>query len=265
MSDLPASPSSPSAWNPDQYNKFQNERSQPFYDLLAMVQPVPGGLAIDLGCGTGELTRELHRHAQARSTIGLDNSETMLERSKQFAGSGLTFKLGTVLRFAPRTPFDIVFSNAAMQWVPDHEKLFERLAAGLAEGGQLAIQMPSNHDHPSHLIAHEVAREEPFLSELGGYTRYVPVQPVDWYAQKLFDLGLREQSVRMQVYGHVLESREAVIEWVKGTLLTDYEQRLSPEMYAEYLARYRERLLPELSDSKPYLYPFKRILLWARK
>lgn len=264
MSDQPSA-SAPSAWNPDQYNRFQNERSQPFFDLMKLVQPIPGGRAIDLGCGTGELTREMHRHSQARATIGLDNSETMLERSKEFAGHGLTFRLGTILRFAPQTPVDLVFSNAALQWVPDHEKLFERLAAGIADGGQLAVQMPSNHDHPSHLIAHEVAREEPFLSELGGYTRYVPVQPVEWYAEKLFKLGFTEQTVFMRVYGHVLASRDEVVEWVKGTLLTDYQQRLSPEMYEQYLARYRERLLPELDVSQPYFYPFKRILLCARK
>ena len=256
---------SPSVWNPDQYTKFRDERSQPFWDLLALVQPILGGRAIDLGCGTGELTREMHRAVQARSTVGLDNSETMLERSAEFAGGGLRFKLGTILRFAPKTPFDLIFSNAALQWANDHAKLFERLAAGLATGGQLAVQMPANHDHPSHVTAFTMAREEPWRTELGGYNRAWPVQPPEWYALLLDRLGFREQTVRMQVYTHHLGSREDVVEWVKGTLLTDYQSRMSPEAYARFLADYRERLISQLEDTRPYFYPFKRILIWARK
>jgi trans-aconitate 2-methyltransferase len=254
-----------SPWNPEQYERFRNERSQPFFDLLSLLQPVPGGRVVDLGCGTGELTKVLHEATQARSTVGIDNSETMLEKSTAFAGGGLRFKLGTILRFAPRTPFDIVFSNAAMHWVPDHAKLFERLTAGLAEGGQLAVQMPANHDHPSHVVAHAVAAEEPFRAELGGYVRKWPVQPPEWYAELLDQLGYREQHVRLQVYGHHLASREEVVEWTKGTLLTDYQVRMSPAMYERYLWRYRERLLPMLVDRTPYFYAFKRILIRARR
>lgn len=253
-----------SAWNPNQYHRFQNERSQPFFDLLSLVQPIPGGRAIDLGCGTGELTRIMHGTTGARSSIGLDNSETMLERSAQYTGDGLTFRLGTILRFAPQRPFDLIFSNAALQWVPDHERLFERLRAGLAPGGQLAVQVPSNHDHPSHLVAHAIAREEPFRTELDGYTRQVPVQRLDWYANRLNDLGFPEQHVREQVYGHHLAGPEEVVEWTKGTLLTDYEQRLTPESFAAFLALYRERLLAELGETRPYFYAFKRILMWGR-
>ncbi len=254
-----------SPWNPDQYHKFRDERSQPFFDLLALVQSIPGGRAVDLGCGTGELTKLLHERTGARSTTGVDNSETMLERTAEFAGKGLRFKLGTILRFAPRSPLDLVFSNAALQWVPDHERLFERLAASLGEGGQLAVQMPANHDHPSHVTAFALAGQEPFVTEMQGYRRQWPVMPPEWYAERLDRLGFREQTVRLQVYGHHLGSRDDVIEWVKGTLLTDYQQRMTPTVYAEFLARYREALLPQLADTRPYFYAFKRILIWARR
>lgn len=254
-----------SPWNPDQYERFRDERSQPFFDLLALVQPVPGGRAIDLGCGTGELTKVLHTRSGARTTIGLDNSETMLERARAHAGAGLTFRLGTILRFAPRAPFDLVFSNAALQWVPSHEQLFARVAAGLKPGGQLAIQMPANFDHVSHRTAAEVASREPFLAELEGWRREVPVMPPEWYAELLDRLGFAQQHVRLQVYGHHLESREAVVEWVKGTLLTDYRERLDPASYERFLTAYREALLPQLADSRPYFYAFKRILIWARR
>ncbi|HEY5477156.1 MAG TPA: methyltransferase domain-containing protein [Tepidiformaceae bacterium] len=254
-----------SPWNPEQYSRFADERSQPFYDLLAMVQPIPGGRAIDLGCGTGELTRVMHERVQAEATIGLDNSETMLEKSAGFAGNGLAFRLGTILRFAPRRPMDLLFSNAAIQWVPDHAALFPRLASGVAPGGQLAIQMPANFDYPSHVIAGEVAAESPFAEAMNGYVRQDNVRAPEWYAETLDGLCFEQLNVRMQVYIHHLASREEVVEWVKGSLLTDYQQRLPVELWPEFLERYRARLLPALSDARPFFYPFKRILMWGRK
>jgi len=253
------------AWNPDQYARFAAERKRPFLDLLALVEPVPGGRAIDLGCGTGELTRELHAHLGARSTIGLDNSETMLAKSAAFAGGGVRFQLGTFLRFAPRSPFDVVFSNAALQWAPDHEKLFERLTAGLAEGGQLAVQMPSADDLPSHQAARAVARMEPFRGELDGYERTDDVHDPLWYAHLLERLGYREQTVRLQVYPQRLESRDGVVEWVRGTLLTAYEERLAPETFARFVDAYRQAVAERYPDDRPLFFPYPRVLLWARR
>jgi trans-aconitate 2-methyltransferase len=254
-----------SPWNPDQYARFRNERSQPFLDMLELVQPASGGRAVDLGCGTGELTPALHARLQARETVGLDSSESMLAKSGEFAGNGVRFERGTIESFAPAEPFDVVFSNAALQWVDGHEELFPRLAKAVAAGGQLAVQMPANDDHPSHLTAHAVAREEPFATALGGYSRTWPVKKPEWYAELLDRLGFSEQSVRLQVYGHHLASRDEVVEWVKGTLLTDYQKRMPPETYEQFLKRYRERLMPRLEDRKPYFYAFKRVLVWGRK
>ena len=255
---------SPSPWKPAQYERFKDERSQPFHDLLALVRPISGGRAVDLGCGTGELTRLMHERTGVAQTLGLDSSETMLERSRAFAGQDLSFAQGDISAFEDGAGFDLVFSNAALQWVDDHETLFPRLARLLRPGGQLAVQMPANHDHPSHLVAHEVAAQEPFASALGGYVRNVPVQEPEWYARLLFSLGFAEQSVGMHVYPHVLSEPSEVIEWVKGTLLTDYEKRLPPELFAEYMSQYRRKLLPVLGDERPYFYAFKRILIWAR-
>ena len=248
-----------SPWNPAQYARFADERSQPFFDLLALVRPVPGGRVIDLGCGTGVLTKVLHEQTHARSTVGLDNSETMLEKSGEYAGRGLTFRLGTILRFAPRTPFSVVFSNAALQWCPDHPRLLERLWAGVAPGGQLAFQVPANHDHPSHLVAAEVAGEEPFRTQLAGYVRQVPVLAPEAYARILDDLGAVAQHVRLQVYVHHLAARDEVVEWVRGTLLTDYQQRLSADSWPRFLARYRELLLPQTTLLTPNSHEVRRL------
>lgn len=255
----------PGDWNPDQYERFRNERSQPFFDLLELVRPAPGGRAVDLGCGTGELTRVLHERLGAAETLGIDSSPAMLERAAQFAGGGLRFELADIATFTAERPFDVVFSNAALQWLPDHERLVPRVAGLVAPGGQLAFQVPANADHPSHTIAHAVAREEPFATALGGYVRDWPVLPPERYAELLDGLGFADVHVRLQVYVHRLASSDDVVEWVRGTLLTDYERRLGPELYAQYLARYRERLLAEIGERAPYVYTFKRVLAAGRR
>jgi trans-aconitate 2-methyltransferase len=256
---------STSVWNPAQYERFRDERSQPFFDLMALVRPRPGMRVVDLGCGTGELTRRLHEGLAASETIGLDSSPTMLARSEAVAGGGLSFRLQEIATLEPTERYDLVFSNAALQWVPDHVDLLARLTALVADGGQLAFQVPANDDHPSHRTAVEVAGEAPFRAALGGYTRPRSVLPPEVYAALLERLGYREHHVRLQVYGHRLESREAVIEWVKGTLLTDYQKRLSADLYDAFLARYRERLLPRLEATRPFFYPFKRLLAWGQR
>jgi trans-aconitate 2-methyltransferase len=252
------------SWDPARYEQFERERSAPFFDLLDLVEPCPGGRVVDLGCGTGELTRSFHQRTGARSTLGLDSSPAMLERSAAHAGGGLEFQLGDIGAWAPDEHFDVVFSNAALHWVDDHPALLERLTSALAPGGQLAVQVPANHDHPSHMVAERVASEAPFRDALGGYVRTSPVLAPERYAELLHRLGYGAQHVRMQVYLHVLSEPKAVVDWVSGTLLTDYRRRLSDAEYEMFLARYREQLLPELEDERPYPYAFKRILFWGR-
>ena len=250
-------------WQPDQYARFRDEREQPFHDLLALVSPVPGGRVVDLGCGTGVLTRVLHEHTQAAETVGVDRSDAMLDKSAQHAGEGVRFERGDIAAFA-RSGLDVVFANASLQWVDDHETLFPQLASTLKPGGQLAVQMPSNNDHVSHTTAHVVAREPRHAAALGGYVREYPLREPEWYAELFARLGFTEQHVREQVYLHRLPAPADVIEWVKGSLLTDYRNRLPPADYEAYLTDYRERLLTLLPDERPFLYPFKRILLWGR-
>jgi len=251
-------------WDPAQYERFARERSAPFFDLLDLTEPRPGGRVVDLGCGTGELTRALHERSRAHSTLGLDSSPAMLERSADHAGEGVSFELGDIAGWAPSAPVDLVFSNAALHWVDDHEALLARLTRALSSGGQLAVQVPANHDHPSHLVAQRVAAEPPFAAALGGYVRRSPVLAPERYARLLHRLGYDVQHVRLQVYLHVLPDAAAVVDWVKGTLLTDYRRRLPEPVYEEFLARYRELLATALPDERPFAFPFKRILLWGR-
>ncbi len=244
-------------WDPTQYERFKNERAQPFRDLAALIEPRPDMRIIDLGCGTGELTRELHERLSASETLGIDSSQSMLQKATP--SPTLHFQLGDIESFTATNPFDLVFSNAALHWIADHEQLFARLVTLLAPDGQLAVQMPANHDHPSHRIAAEVA------SSFGVEPRTVNVRTPESYATLLHRLGFDRQHVRLQVYGHVLPSTADVVEWTKGSTLTPYREALSSDRYAEFLAEYTNRLVAALGDSRPYFYTFKRVLLWASK
>lgn len=243
------------SWDVDQYERFKDERAQPFRDLAALIEPRPNMRVVDLGCGTGELTRELHEQLRAFETLGIDSSESMLEKASP--SGTLHFELGDIESFTTDRPFDLVFSNAALHWIPDHERLFARLMSLLAPNGQLAVQMPANHDHPSHRIAAEVA------SSFGIEPRTVNILPPESYASLLHRLGFARQHVRLQVYGHVLPSTADVVEWTKGSTLTPYREALSSERYEEFLAEYTRQLVDALGDARPYFYTFKRIVFWA--
>jgi trans-aconitate 2-methyltransferase len=259
-----AEPSFPDAWDPDRYGRFREERSAPFHDLLSMVEGSPGMRVVDLGCGSGELTRLAHERLGARETLGIDSSPAMIARAAEQARAGLSFQVGDAGAFAGRG-LDLVLSNAALHWVPGHEALLPRLAACLADGGQLAIQVPANEAHPSHARAREVAAEAPFREALGGHVRTSPVLAPEAYAHVLFRAGFPARRVRLEVYGHALASRDEVVEWVRGSLLTDYQKRLPEGLWPAFLERYRERLRAALPDERPFLDTYPRIFLWGRR
>jgi trans-aconitate 2-methyltransferase len=253
-------------WNPTQYNKYQREREQPFWDLLAMIQPRAGMRIVDLGCGTGAITRVLHERLQAASTLGIDRSARMLEHAQQSERPpGLGYEVGAIEDFAGDGGYDLIFSNAALHWVPDHDALIPRLAAAVRTGGQIAWQIPASHDRPSHLVAEELTSIEPFASAFGGWHRPQPVLPPEAYARLLYQSGFPEPRVQLVVYTHMLAGPEEVVEWMKGTLLAEYERHLPAGLFPEFIRAYRERLLARLPAGRPFFFPFKRILCWGRK
>lgn len=253
-------------WNPAQYDKFQRERAQPFFDLLAMVRRTPQMDVVDLGCGTGALTRVLHDRLEARRTLGIDRSPRMLEDARRSElPPGLHFEVDDITSFSGQAEYDLIFSNAAFHWVEDHETLIARLAIALKPAGQLAFQVPASHDDASHTIAEELTGIEPFASAFGGWHWPQPVLTADAYARLLYRSGFVEPSVRLVVYPHLLAGPEEVVEWMKGTLLTEYQRHLPPDLFPQFLDAYRERLLDRTEQARPFFFPFKRILCWGQK
>lgn len=263
--------SSTGAWDPAQYQRFAAERAQPFYDLASMVERAPGMRVVDLGCGAGELTAWLHRELEAREMLGLDADAAMLAQAAAHEGDGVRFEAADIRAWTPERPFDLVFSNAALQWVEGHEELWARLASWVAPGGQIAIQMPMNDDHPSHATARALAAEEPYASQLagsgaaGGAGGRFPTLAPERYAELLHALGFERPRVRLEVYAHVLPDTRSIVEWIKGSALTPYRERLTPELYARFLEEYTARLVARLGEQAPFFYTFKRVLMWGRK
>jgi trans-aconitate 2-methyltransferase len=248
-------------WNPDLYHKFQSERSAPFYDLLALVDVRANLKVVDLGCGSGELTRQLADTLPHSHVTGLDNSPQMLDRAASFSTSSLVFQPGDQSTLTG--DWDLIFSNAALQWSENHEELIPRLFDRLKPGGQIAVQVPSNHNHISHQIYRETAEEEVFKSVLRGFQRISPVLSIDRYARILFDRGAEQINVFEKVYPHILENSDAVVEWISGTALVPYFERLGEhkEVFVEAIRRKMRVAMP----GAPVFYPFRRILFSARK
>jgi trans-aconitate 2-methyltransferase len=248
-------------WDPKQYHKFQAERSAPFFDLLALVDIRPNLNVVDLGCGTGELTRQLAEALPHSNVTGLDSSAQMLEKAAPYASPNLHFEQGDQAQLTGE--WDLIFSNAALQWSENHGELIPSLYARLLPGGQIAVQVPSNHNHISHQIYRETAAEEPFRTVLNGFQRYAPVLSIDEYAGLFFACGAENILVFEKVYAHVLEDADAVVEWISGTALIPYFERLGDykESFVEALRAKMRRALPD----RPVFYPFRRTLFSARK
>jgi len=249
-------------WDPGQYDKFKEERFAPFEDLFALTKVRAGMSAVDLGCGTGDLTRRLADRLPGSSVTGIDNSPRMLEKALALQCTGLAFTLGDIS--ALNGQWDLVFSHAAIHWLDNHAALIPRLMTHVNTGGRLAVQVPSNHRHPSHTLIVETAGEEPFRTALDGWVRQSPVLDIDRYAELLHASGGTEITVFEKVYPHLLDDAEAIVEWTSGTTLIPYLERLPVELHAGFLDSYRKKLL-NIWPRGPVFYTFRRILMAATR
>lgn len=250
------------SWNPDIYHKFRKERFAPFEDLLNLVVVGKRLKVVDLGCGTGELTEMLAERLPDSDVLGIDSSPEMLEHAKSKERPGLRFERRSIEEL--NGEWDLVFSNAAIQWVRDHALLIPRLIYSVKPGGQIAIQLPSNHNHLTQFLVHEIAKQQPFAEALGGWTRTSHVLSIREYAELLYENGGTDIVVFEKVFPHVLKDAEAVAEWLSGTMLLPYLERLPDSLHGTFRERYVSRL-EEHFPSKPIFYPFQRIFLSAMR
>jgi trans-aconitate 2-methyltransferase len=261
------------SWSAAQYRKFEAERNRPILDLLAQVTIENARIAADIGCGPGNSTEFLQNHLAGARVIGIDSAPDMIAAARKRL-PGTTFELADISIWADSGddsgahpgPFDVIFANASLQWVPDHETLFLKLLAKLRPGGRLAVQMPDNLDEPAHRLMRQIAADGPWSELLAeAASARANRQTAGWYYALL-----REAAGRVDVwqttYLHALAGgANAVVEWFKGTGLRPFIDPLDEVERAEFLDRYREavaRAYPALPDGT-VLLPFPRLFIVA--
>jgi trans-aconitate 2-methyltransferase len=248
------------------YERFADERSRPFVDLVAGCRPIPGGRAVDLGCGTGALTVTLPERLGVGEVLGIDSSPAMLDSARPRATDTVRFEEGDLGSFEQPDAWDLVIANASMQWVADHPGVLARWARSLRSGGQLAVQVPSNDDHPAARAIVQTALDWGLPAEVSNDPVALNVLTPERYATVLDDLGLTDIVVRLQVYGPRLDRSVDVVEWLQGTSLTRIRRALGDEQaYDRFVARLRQNIVEAIGDRTPYWFTFKRICCWATR
>ncbi len=249
-------------WEPDRYLKFKQQRFEPFNDLLKLINIRSGLSVIDLGCGTGELTVKLADYLPDSHIFGIDNSGEMLDKTAEKEQSNVHFELSSIEAVSGK--WDLILSNAAIHWVEDHESLIPRLFSMLNDDGQLVIQTPSNHRNPAQQTIQKLAGEEPFRTALDGWTYNFPVLPINRYAEILHAQGASNITVFDKVYPHILEDAEAILQWISGTTMVPYLEKLTPKLQDQLKVECLIRL-KKIYTSSPAFFPFSRTLFAAAK
>ncbi|HVT21344.1 MAG TPA: trans-aconitate 2-methyltransferase [Mycobacteriales bacterium] len=257
-----AAPGAP-GWDPAQYLRYADERSRPFFDLLARVPAAAPALVVDLGCGPGTLTRTLVERWPAAEVVGVDSSEQMITRAESEAGlDRLTYVCADLRSWLPDRAPDVVVANAVLQWVPQHLGLIEQLAGRLAAGGWLAFQVPANFDSPSHTVIRQIRESPRWRDRVGeGADRQAAVEAPETYLEAMAAAGL-EPDVWQTTYLHRLAGDDPVLEWVKGTALRPALTTLEgdPAATEAFLAECGEALraaYPASPDGTT-VFPFRR-------
>jgi trans-aconitate 2-methyltransferase len=251
-------------WDPAQYLKWSDHRLRPAVDLLQRVPLAGPARVVDLGCGTGNVTALLRARWPAAHVTGIDGSSAMLERARA-SDPGVEWQEADVATWAPPAPVDVLFSNATLHWLDDHDRLFPRLLTAVAPGGALAVQMPRNFGEPSHTSIHDLAREPRWRDRLEKLVRPEPTKPPAFYWDVLAP-RVRTLDVWETVYTQALTGDNPVADFVKGSWLKPFLDALDVADRPVFEAAYRGRVghaYPSRADGTT-LFPFRRLFIVAQ-
>ena len=252
-------------WDAGEYLKYSDERSRPFADLMAQVHRAEARLIADLGCGTGHLTRSLCERWPSARVVGVDNSPEMLAQTvPQVIPGRLRFVQENLTGWSPGELVDLIVSNAALQWVSDHDAVVPRLVAMLAPGGTLAVQMPNRFQTPSQAAIEETVTDHRWSSSLTGVGLHrESVMPIAWYVHRLHDLGFSVNAWET-TYIHVLTGENPVLRWLQGTALRPLLERVGPDHEGKFLRALGNRLATAYpARGAVTLFPMPRLFFVA--
>lgn len=253
------------SWDPAQYAKFGDHRLRPALDLIGRIPDLRPGRIADLGCGPGEITEILAGRWPEAEVIGLDSSPDMLKKARGLKGRARYIE-GDVGRWVAEPEVDLLFSNACLQWLSDHDRLFPRLVQQVASGGAIAFQMPHNHDQPSHRIIARLSGEAPFKAPLAGKLRHDPVASPNAYWRLLKPLVAKLDIWEID-YLQALTGDDPVVAWTTGTALRPVLDALDETLRSHFVERYRDELraaYPREAEGST-LFPFRRLFILAER
>lgn len=255
------------SWSAKQYVTFEEQRNRPIHDLLAALPPTRARAVMDLGCGPGNSTELLAARFPEATVSALDSSADMLAAAAKRL-PGIRFELADVSAWPDPGPYDVILSNAVLQWVPDHATLLPALMTKLAPGGSLAIQMPDNLEEPAHQLMREIAADGPWVDKLAGATRARSVRhDAHWYYGTLQQACARLDVWRTVYYHPLAGGATDVVEWFKGSGLRPFLDPLGESERGAFLARYKTAVkdaYPALPDGS-VLLPFPRLFIVATR
>jgi trans-aconitate 2-methyltransferase len=250
-------------WNPAIYMTYGDERTRPAIELLARVACDNPKRVIDLGCGTGNSTALLAQRWPQAELQGLDSSRDMLEQARR-SGVDAQWIEADIANWSTDQKYDVIFSNATLQWLDQHRVLIARLISLVAPGGTLAFQVPHNMSAPSHALMRESAAAGPWSRKLEKVREVAVLEPADYFAI-LTSCGA-ECDIWETEYLHALRGDDAVYKWVSGTGLRPFVQALAGDEREAFIADYKRRLelaYPATAGGVT-LFPFKRLFAVAR-
>jgi trans-aconitate 2-methyltransferase len=252
-------------WDPQTYLRFAEERTQPAKDLAARIRVASPGRVVDLGCGPGNSTGILHARWPQAKIAGIDQSPEMIEAASRSYPDG-RWVLGDIATWTAESPCDVVFSNAALQWVPDHARLIPRLFSQVAPGGVLAFQVPALHDSPHHQTILRVAEDPAWRHLMDGPKNVMTRETPAFYYDLLRPLASHLEMWET-IYYHVLDGPEVIVHWFfRGTGLRPFLAALETDAQR---ASFEEKLLDEFTRSHPrrtdgrVLFAFRRLFVAA--
>ena len=250
-------------WDADHYLRLADARTLPAIDLLSRIGLAAPRRVVDLGCGPGNSTAPLLARWPDAAVIGIDSSEELLAAARR-SHSGIAFERADIAQWHAAEPVDVVFANASLQWVGEHETLLPRLFDQVAPGGVLAVQMPRNHDFATHRLMRQVASEGEWRERLAGARDPSPVKSPEFYydllAPRAGGFTIWETN-----YIQIMDGVEAIIAWLHGTGLRPFLARLDEAERPAFLERYAALLATEYlgqADGK-ILLPYPRLFFIA--
>lgn len=234
-----------SDWNSKQYLKFKNQRTQPAIDLAMRIREYAPKTIVDIGCGPGNSTAVLKNVFPNADILGIDSSGDMIDRAKR-TYHDLNFVQCDARSLDGR--YDLIFSNACLQWIPDHDKLIPLLMEKLSDTGVLAVQIPMNGGEPLYRLIEEILAQ-PKWGFADKATEHNKAFPPDVYFNVLSSCASSFEVWESKYY-HRLPDHRALVDWVKGSRLRPYLDRLSEEQGME--------LENEIVNAAKYVYPIMK-------